>query len=78
VGGADRLRLSGQRPAGADRGAWIQTRPDLFRLQQQEESIRAILKVGLDHNDDALTETATAIVRLCIAEGLDLREILSA
>ena len=56
--------------------AWVQSRPAPFSLQQQEEkSIRAILKAGLGTNDDALTETATAIVSLCITEGFDLRDI---
>ena len=48
--------------------AWIQTRPTAFHLQQQDENIRTIVKVGLDGNDEALTETATTIISLCIAE----------
>jgi hypothetical protein len=55
--------------------AWVQSRPAPFNLQQQQESIRVILRTGLGANDEALTEIARTIVSLCITEGLDLRDI---
>ena len=55
--------------------AWVQTRPDPFNLQLNEQSIRAILKVGLDRSDQAMTDAVTTVVSLCIADGFDLRDI---
>ena len=51
--------------------------PHPWTLQQQEESIRAILKAGIATGDPAAGETATAIVSLCITAGIDLRDTLT-
>jgi hypothetical protein len=55
---------------------WVRTRPNFFWLQQEETSVRTILKAGLDSGDPAAAETVTAVVSLCIAEGFDLRDVL--
>jgi hypothetical protein len=57
--------------------AWVRTSPHPWTLQQQEESIRAILKAGIASGDAAAAETATAIVSLCITAGIDLRDALT-
>jgi hypothetical protein len=57
--------------------AWVRTNPAPWTLQQHEENIRAILKVGMDSGDAATAETATAVVSLCITAGIDLRDILA-
>lgn len=57
--------------------AWARTSPHPWTLQQQEESIRAILKTGIASGDPAVGETATAIVSLCITAGIDLRDTLT-
>jgi len=55
---------------------WIRTPPSPFRLRQQQTSIRIIVEAGRDSGDPAAAETVTAIISLCIADGLDLRDIL--
>jgi hypothetical protein len=57
--------------------AWVRTGPHPWTIQQQDESIRAILKAGIASGDAAAAETATAIVSLCITAGIDLRDTLS-
>lgn len=54
---------------------WVRTRPNSFRLQQEEASIRTILHAGRDSGDPAAAETVTAVVSVCIAEGFDLRDV---
>jgi hypothetical protein len=57
--------------------AWTRTSPHPWTLQQQDQSIRAILKAGIASGDAAAAETATAIVSLCITAGIDLRDALT-
>jgi hypothetical protein len=57
--------------------AWARTNPHPWTLQQQEESIRAILKAGIASGDAAAGETATTIVSLCITAGIDFRDTLT-
>jgi len=55
---------------------WVRTRPNSFRLQQEETSIRTILQAGRDSGDPAAAGTVTAVVSRCIADGFDLRDVL--
>jgi hypothetical protein len=55
----------------------VRTHQNSFWLQREESSIRAILKNGLDSGDPADAEVVTAIVSVCMADGLDLRDVLA-
>jgi hypothetical protein len=55
--------------------AWVRKNPTDYWLQQQEESIRSILKAGIADGGQAADETVTTIISLCIALGHDIRDV---